>query len=258
MNGKIKAAITVTVLVGASQFFGTVANAAVVNKYKFDQVVKNLNNSGTNASFYTIGNEASLALFSNGNQGLAMRFPPMDTNQDTDGAILEVSGDGERLDPGSENMLIQVNVRLDPSLVDNDVEGLKQGMNIVQKGAFKDAQWKLQIDRRASDGAQELGCRFAEAEGTQAAGTEAFAKMVVSGINAQVNLFDGKWRTIKCSLNEGTVTLSVGGNESQDYANLGPISNDKDVNIGGLKRANGLVNDQFHGEMDNLIITIGD
>ncbi len=256
MNRKTISAIALTALLGGSQFLGTAANAAEVNRYNFDQVVKNTNNSNFNASIYTIGDEATLGLFRNGTQGLAMRFPAMDTNPDTDGALLEIKDNGsDRLDPGTENMQIQVSVRLDPSLADNGI-GTSQGMNIVQKGAFADAQWKLQIDR--NNGVQVLGCRFAQANAASGSAEEAFATLVASGNNADVNLFNGSWRTIRCRRDGNTVTLSVGNNVNQAFGNLGSISSDEDVNIGGLRRNNDLVNDQYHGEMDNLIITIGD
>ena len=120
-----------------------------------------------------------------------MRFLPIDTVKATDGAILEIADTPEgELDPKLKDMLIQVNVRLDPSLVANGTDDRGQGMNVVQKGHFGEDQWKVQIDRKGN-GDQELSCRFAPTGAGVNGPLEAKAKLVVSGPNAVLNLFNG-------------------------------------------------------------------
>jgi len=273
LNNKTTSALALTALVSASQLFGSVATAQEVNRYNFDQIVKNNNNNNTTARFYQVGDDSALGLFRNDGQGLAMRFPPLDTNSDTDGAILEILDEGSegRLDPGFEDMEIRVNVRFDPSITANsgpndpnesemyDVQN--QGMNIVQKGIFDDAQWKLQIDR--SGGRQRLGCRFAQPNAPAGSSMEAFPKLIVSGNNPTndpniIDLFNGAWRTIRCTRQGDTVTLRVGNAIDSETATDGLpfFETDADVHVGGLINGDELINDQFHGDMDNLIITI--
>jgi len=201
---------------------------------------------------------------------------------------LPANYDVHRFDPQDQDSVfeIRIDVRLDCALQFNDMQkDRNRGMNIVQKGQFNDAQWKLQIDTSYINGPQELGCRFAR-ERDRFAGDHdrivAFPTMVVSGDNAEVDLFDGTWRTITCTKDGDAVTLRVGGKEVTEVAyGLGSISNKADVNIGGLitklqpghplyddsiegsededcsvdeSKSNCIINDQFHGDIDNLVI----
>lgn len=272
MNREVTSALALTAVITSAQLFSATASAQNnVNKYNFDQTVQNTINPfpdepRSNASFYTYGTKAALGLFRNGNLGLAIRFPPIDTVKATDGAILEIADTPEGdLDPKLKDMLIQVNVRLDPSLVANGADDRAQGMNVIQKGHFGEDQWKVQIDRKGN-GDQVLSCRFAPAGAGVNGPREAKAKLVVSGPNAVINLFNGHWRGIQCLRKADMVTLVVGQQRDTQSAeqSIGSLDSAAPVSIGGRQITNdnqgeqGQINDQFHGDMENLIITIGD
>jgi len=227
-----------------------------LNKYNFNQVVKNVEKLTSNARWHTRG-DAALGLFE-GPTSLAMRFPSIDTDQRESGAVLMVDDSG-RFNPGTRNVEIRVNIRLDESLADNgkntdptapfyvnvtDVndDASRQGMNIVQKGLFSQGgQWKLQIDPVAgrNNRRQELACSDAPPANFDV---------------PHINIFDGDWKFVKCEKDESSIKLTVDGVSNTVPANLGSVENDADVHIGGRIQSNGLINDQFHGDMDNLNI----
>ena len=143
-------------------------------------------------------------------------------------------------------------------------------MNLVQKGAFGDAQWKLQID----DG--ELGCRVAdEPQGPNNTRNEAFAIAPVDGSGpgaSPLDVFDYTWREFSCVKTGDTVAIFVDDIEiASDTASIwnddgdtdvassfDSIESDRVLSVGGLRRTGAAnlnqVNDQYHGEMDKLTI----
>lgn len=237
-------------LVLALALGGTVLAQGPAGRYNFDQVVKNVSDPSTNAQFVTSG-DAQLGLYERPGKGLAMSFPAPGT---AGGAILEVGGDEGYYDPVDREIAVTVEIRLTP-------DDLTSGMNVIQKGRFGPGQWKLQVDAVGTATLTPVpGCRFADADGDVA-----FPKATQAGINAAIaagdlpsgfSLTDGEWHTINCRTFPDGAKISIDGAAIQHVTGvaLGTIENDDAVSIGGVQNADGTINDQYTGDLDNITI----
>ncbi|MBB5871080.1 hypothetical protein F4553_004459 [Allocatelliglobosispora scoriae] len=152
-------------------------------------------------------------------------------------AILE-SDSVPWLNPGARDLRWGALVRLRGELT-------TEGENIVQKGrSTAGTQFKLQVDHRA-------GLPSCVVAGP------------VLGVNRifvaqrNVTVADGAWHTLDCTRVGGTLSLLVDGVVASKVAVPAGLSivNDEPLRIGGKGVAPG--NDQFHGVLDNIYVTIG-
>jgi len=146
-------------------------------------------------------------------------------------AIISVN-DKAALDPGRRELKFGATVRL-------SVAQGRGHSNVVQKGFFKQrgGQYKLQIDF-----------------GTPSC--------VLSGRNGRiiaqsmVRVTDGSWHRIVCSRTPTAVKLFVDGiARARVEGHVGRISNDAPVKVGGKRVVKG-PNEQFHGSLDNVFVSM--
>ncbi|MEV0805188.1 LamG-like jellyroll fold domain-containing protein [Micromonospora sp. NPDC050200] len=151
-------------------------------------------------------------------------------------AVVQVP-DAPNLSPGTQDFTISTLVKV----TSGQVTG---GANLMQKGVFADTnQWKLQLDNG------KPGCRI---EGIDSQGGNPFVLLT-----ADTSIADQGWKFVQCkrrgdvlSLVVGTETVKTSTGATMD------ITSTATVNIGA--KGPGLTNnDQFRGELDNVIFSIG-
>ncbi|MEV4479207.1 LamG-like jellyroll fold domain-containing protein [Micromonospora coxensis] len=154
----------------------------------------------------------------------------------TGSALIQVP-DAANLNPGTQDFTISAMVKVTAGQV-------TEGANLVQKGVFADpAQWKLQLD------GGKPGCRI---KGTDAAGLT-----VSKLITADASIADQGWKFVQCKRRGDTLSLIVGSTVvADDTGATMDIANTAKVHI-GAKGAGLTNNDQFRGEMDNAVFSIG-
>lgn len=139
-----------------------------------------------------------------------------------------------RLNPGTADFTISAMVRLTE-------DQRSAGANLVQKGTFNTSggQWKLQLDSGVPS------CRVAGTGGSP---------LIVSWGDSIAG--DG-WKFVECKRRGAVLSVNVAngtpvtatGDASVD------ITNTSDVTIGA--KGTGSNNDQFHGEIDNVVFSVG-
>jgi concanavalin A-like lectin/glucanase superfamily protein len=170
--------------------------------------------------------------------GLAVRFPkPCNVygGRSCPRAILE-SGPADALNPGFGPFQWGASVRLGE-------DETAKGENVVQKGYSQgDSQFKLQVD--GEDG--RPSCVLV--------GT---AAPEIHVLTADRSVADGKWHALECARNGGSVTISIDGAVSgrQDVPSALSITNREPLRIGG--KGTSPNNDQFHGAIDDVFVTLG-
>jgi hypothetical protein len=162
----------------------------------------------------------------------AIAFPAPGTGR----AMLEIPH-AAALNPGSADFTVSAMVRLTSAQA-------SPGANIVQKGLFATAggQWKLQIDGGVPS------CRIA--------GTRAGAA-VSALVSADVSIADAGWTFVQCKRRGSVLSITVGNRTpvpAGDDATM-EISNTSKVTVGA--KGTGSSNDQFHGALDNVVLSIG-
>ncbi|SCE71946.1 LamG-like jellyroll fold domain-containing protein [Micromonospora mirobrigensis] len=152
-------------------------------------------------------------------------------------AVIQVP-DAANLNPGTQDFTISALVKITSGQVTS-------GANLVQKGLFADpAQWKLQLD------GGKPGCRIA---GLNSQGTAATPVL----ITADASIADQGWKFVQCKRRGDVLSLIVGADTVRTATGATMnISSTAKVNIGA--KGPGLTNnDQFRGELDNAIFSIG-
>ncbi|MFE9690554.1 LamG-like jellyroll fold domain-containing protein [Micromonospora sp. NPDC005806] len=150
-------------------------------------------------------------------------------------AVIQVP-DAVNLNPGTQDFTVSTLVKTTSSQVTS-------GANLMQKGLFADpAQWKLQLDNG------KPGCRIA---GTGANGATSLL------LTADASIADQGWTFVQCKRRGDVLSLIVGGQVVKTGAGATmDITSTAKVNIGA--KGPGLTNnDQFRGEMDNALFSIG-
>ncbi|MCW3839793.1 hypothetical protein ONA70_06750 [Micromonospora yasonensis] len=152
-------------------------------------------------------------------------------------AIVQVP-DAPNLNPGTGDFTVSALVKVTSAQVTT-------GANLVQKGLFADpAQWKLQLD------GGKPGCRI---KGTDANGL-ALPEVL---LGSDVSIADQGWKFVQCKRRGDVLTLLVGTEtvDTKGGASMNITSTAK-VNIGA--KGTGLTNnDQFRGELDNVVFSLG-
>ncbi|WP_157746602.1 LamG-like jellyroll fold domain-containing protein [Micromonospora inositola] len=150
-------------------------------------------------------------------------------------AVIQVP-DAANLNPGTQDFTVSALVKIASSQVTS-------GANLMQKGFFADpAQWKLQLDNGTP------GCRIA---GTGASGATSLL------LTADAAIADQGWTFVQCKRRGDVLSLIVGGQVVKTGAGATmDITSTAKVNIGA--KGPGLTNnDQFRGEMDNALFSVG-
>ncbi|NES15251.1 MULTISPECIES: LamG-like jellyroll fold domain-containing protein [Micromonospora] len=152
-------------------------------------------------------------------------------------AVIQVP-DAANLNPGTQDFTISVLVKLTAGQV-------TAGANLVQKGFYSKtgSQWKLQADNGIP------GCRIAGFR--DGVWTEA---LVSSG----VSIADQGWTFVQCKRRGTVLSITVGAHPAVPFdgdASM-DVSNTSKVTI-GAKGAGLSNNDQFRGELDNAVFSLG-
>ena len=164
--------------------------------------------------------------------GRALRFPAGCCPR----AILEAASD-PALNPGRAAFGYGASVRLTAAET-------SPGANVLQKGYFTSpgGQWKLQVDGYAG----RPSCVLVGA-GTRTGHLVAARRSVA----------DGRWHRLACRRTADRLSISVDGAVEATRAipmDL-TVANDVPLRIGG--KGTGGANDQFHGELDDVFLTVG-
>jgi len=167
-------------------------------------------------------------------------------------AIVKVTnaGDGDALDPGTADFSFGADISVDP---DSEAEtGPDNGNNVMQRGLFQGAQYKIQLDH------ESVSCRVKGSAGEL---------IVVSSEEIEAD----HWYRLSCSRDGDTVTLSVTDMEADDPSpvtdeqtgptgSLTPAEPTIALSIGGKLNADGGIvtdsTDQFNGRIDNVYLDI--
>ncbi|MFG2053483.1 LamG-like jellyroll fold domain-containing protein [Micromonospora sp. NPDC048930] len=152
-------------------------------------------------------------------------------------AVIQVP-DAPNLNPGSLDFTISAMVKLSSGQV-------TAGANLVQKGFYSEnsSQWKLQVDNGVP------ACRIA-----------GFRNGSWTGIllSSKISIADQGWTFVQCKRRGTVLSITVGANPSvtaPEDASM-DISNTSKVTVGA--KGSGLTNnDQFRGELDNAVFSVG-
>jgi hypothetical protein len=173
------------------------------------------------------------------NGGNAIGFPSRCQTPGATGcqrAILETSGNVDRLNPGRDRIRFGADIRMLGTQTSD-------GENVVQKGyATGGSEYKLQVDGEA---------------GRPSCAVVGTASSRIFLARSSVSVDDGGWHTVSCDLHNGVLSVKVDGTVcgKATVPTSTTISNDDRLRIGGKgKSAN---NDQFSGELDNVWVTVG-
>lgn len=155
----------------------------------------------------------------------------------TGSAVIEVPH-AANLNPGSQDFTISALVKLTAGQV-------TAGANLVQKGFYTTtgSQWKLQADNGIP------GCRISGFR----AGTWYEVRL-----NSGTSIAGKGWTFVQCKRRGTQLTITVGANAPVPYAGDASmdISNTAKVTV-GAKGAGLTNNDQFRGELDNVVFSVG-
>jgi hypothetical protein len=168
--------------------------------------------------------------------GLAVRFPPpcpQYGDPTCPRAILETSFASN---PGTGPLRYGATVQLTASETSS-------GENVLQKGfSHGHSQFKLQVDGAGG----QPSCVLVGTSSPQ-----------IYVVTANVSVADGQWHTVECVRTGGSLTVFVDGADSGQAgipAELSIVNNDP-LRIGGKGISPN--NDQFHGALDDVFVSIG-
>lgn len=207
-------------------------------RYSFDAGLENgsvVDDSGGGRTLRPLaGSGGSVAVVA-GPWGNAIAFPSRCGAARCPRAILEGAHD-VALNPATRDLTFGARVLL-------PADQTSAGSNIIQKGnADRRSQWKLQVDGAAG----RPGCVVAGRGSSR-----------IYSVQADVTVADGAWHGVTCQRTGGTLTIVVDG-VPRGTAAL-PVSltidNTAPVRIGGKSVESR--NDQFHGVLDELTVTVG-
>jgi hypothetical protein len=240
-----------TTLGGAAQkryasFYGPQSQAPVppappspyVASYNFDSTVPDGtfdDGSGNGHLLKTLAvNGGVLRTVRHGN-GQGISFPPKCTGASCARVVLQAT-DVPDLNPGTRNLRYGARVLLSPAETSS-------GENVLQKGyATAGGQYKLQVD-----------------------GISGKPSCVMSGktdpaihvAKSQTSVADGDWHTVECRRTGTELTVLVddqAGGSATVPATL-EVLTAQPLSIGG--KGTGVNNDQFHGSLDDVWISVG-
>lgn len=210
------------------------AGAEVVARYGFDAVsgvvTGSADDSGHGNALHAIGGGQVAAVAHDA--GRALRFPAGCCAR----VVLEAAP-SPVLNPGRAAFSFGAWVRL-------TADETSPGANVVQKG-YSDSpggQWKLQVDGSAG----RPSCRVVGAGART--GYLAMAGRSVA---------DGRWHQLTCRRTANQLSLNVDGAVQAVRAIPADltVANDVPLRIGG--KGVGRANDQFHGEVDDVYLSLG-
>ncbi len=171
--------------------------------------------------------------------GSAVRFPPPCAHYgdpECPRAILEAPG-GVALSPGRHDLTWGAAVLLGS-------DQTTKGSNLLQKGfsTTGGGQFKLQVDGLAGLPSCVL--------------VDSAAGAPLNVATSSVTVADGRWHSIRCARHGTSLTVAVDGTEVGQVAVPAELSvvNDDPVRIGGKGTTPN--NDQYHGVIDDVFITI--
>lgn len=167
-------------------------------------------------------------------RGQALRFPAVcAVTEGCPRAMVAIAHEAA-LDPAEKDFSYGAGVLL-------PADQTAQGSNIVQKGRFGSSggQWKLQVD--TLDGKPSCVVR-GEASLLAVRSTESIA--------------DGQWHDVMCTKDDSGVSIEVDGTPTFERGEIGTVTNDFPISVGspGI----GDRDDQFHGVLDDVFLTIED
>ncbi|MEV6302275.1 LamG-like jellyroll fold domain-containing protein [Actinoplanes sp. NPDC051861] len=208
-----------------------------VARYHFDGAALNdrsglVDSSGKNHTLTPVlGHGATLRRVAHGT-GQAVRFPPRCRRSPCPRLVLRAPST-PFLNPGNRAFRYGATVRLAPNRT-------SKGQNVLQKGfSTEGSQYKLQIDGRSGHPSCVL-----------------VAGPAIHLAIARVTVADGRWHTLECRRDRTTLTVLI-DNAVQGSTTVPAtltITNDRPLSIGG-KSAFGN-NDQFHGDLDDVWISL--
>ena len=167
-----------------------------------------------------------------GGQGDAVAFPG--ACEDSTGCprgMLEVKADAA-LNPGTRDFEFGASVWLDP-------DQTAKGSNIVQRGRYgtDGGQWKLQVD--SLEGEPSCVVR---------SGTEPIV------VRSSVSVADSAWHRVVCRRDSTGVEIDVDGVVDRIAGTTGSVDNEWPLRVGSP--GVGDLDDQFHGRIDDVFLTI--
>ena len=202
-----------------------------VARYHFDGAALTDSSGKGHTLTPVLGHGATLTRVPHG-AGQAVRFPPRCRRSPCPRLVLRTPTTPE-LNPGTRAFRYGAAVRLAPNRT-------SKGQNILQKGfSTEGSQYKLQIDGRSGHPSCVL-----------------VAGRSIHLAVARVTVADDRWHTLECRRERTTLTVLI-DNAVQGSASVPAaltVSNERPLSIGG-KSAFGN-NDQFHGDLDDVWITL--
>lgn len=238
-----KGAIVGAVLAAAALLVGAAADAATSQRlrYRFDSVsdpvTTVIDNSGKGHTGTVQAANGGEVLPVAGADGLGVQFPEVCTGSGCPLAVI-TAADAADLNPGTAPFTFGAKVRLTLNDLTAD-----HGSNIVQKGLYNTAQWKLQIDDAATG---KPSCVVRTANG---------ANMIK--VKSPVGVADGAWHKVSCQRTSSQLIILI-DNVAQNSKPI-PASYDispvgEKVSIGAKSAGNN--NDQYHGAIDDVYFNL--
>lgn len=171
--------------------------------------------------------------------GVVADFPGKCSSEPCPNALIEVA-DNPSLDPGTAPFRWGARIKLQPNETDD-------GENIVQKGTWGQAggQWKLQVDK-------SRGLPSCVVSG-RVPGQGSDRRVVLI---ASIGIADGSWHRVVCSRSASAVEIVIDGVARGSVAMPAvTLASSAPVTI-GAKSVKPQDNDQFHGLLDDIFMTV--
>jgi hypothetical protein len=183
------------------------------------------------------GNGGTVVVEAAGFEGQGVRFPPVCVGASCAKAFIRAD-DSTTLNPGTAPFSFGARVRVTLSELSSD-----HGSNLVQKGLYNTAQWKLQLDDAV---AGKPSCVVRTAGGADA--------LIVK---SSVGIADGAWHKVTCQRTSTTLAILVdnvarGSVVIPSTYDINPTG--QPVAVGAKSAGNN--NDQFHGALDDVYFNL--
>ncbi|GGQ59535.1 LamG domain-containing protein [Couchioplanes azureus] len=209
-----------------------------VASYNFDSTVPDGtydDGSGNGHLLRTLAvNGGALTTVAHGS-GQAIVFPPKCAGTTCPRVVLQAA-DAPDLNPGSKNLKYGAYVLLSPAETST-------GENIMQKGySTAGGQYKMQIDGVSG----KPSCVMSDKEAT-----------TIHVAKSGRSMADGSWHTIECRRAGTTLTILVDDKVEGSTTLPAALSviTTQPLSLGG--KGTGVNNDQFHGSLDDVWVSIG-
>ena len=167
--------------------------------------------------------------------GQAVLFPPKCAGKACPRVVLQATGVPD-LNPAAKNLRFGARVLLSPAET-------SAGENIMQKGySTAGGQYKLQVDGASGRPSCVLSDRTDPA---------------IHVAKSQISVADGDWHTLECRRTGTELTVLVDDRAARSVKVPAALSvvTPQPLSIGG--KGTGVNNDQFHGSVDDIWISIG-